>query len=314
MSESNFITPISGQSSESQEFDYIATSTNVDVDTQMSNYVIGLHETLDIDELIDVFTDELRNIVAFGSIEYIDKTTQTSIINGVTGRQRCVYALRYGEQSLGSISMTRDAIFLEHEIENIEVMLAGLTLPLRNALSYKKVVNSSQRDELTGLRNENYYNDVIDLEIKRAQRYKNPFSLLIFDVDNLKDISDQYGKNSADAMLVEIARRIERKARSSDIVYRYAGDKFLVFLPNTENEKAAEAANRIKDFVSSEKCICENDIMAFTISVGVVTVAFEDTVDLLMNRVNKSLKQADMLRNNHMHGDLQSQNSQVGHA
>ena len=300
MYERNFTAQINEQCSEGQEFDYVSTNTNVDVDTRMNNYVIRLHETLDIDKLFDIFTNELRNIVTCGSVEFIDKATKTSITNGVMGRQRCVYALRYGEQSLGSISMTRNAIFLQHEIENIEVMLAGLTLPLRNALKYKKVINSSQRDALTGLRNENYYNDVIEFEIKRAQRYKKPFSLLIFDVDNLKSINNKYGQTSGDALLIEIARRIELKARSSDIVYRYAGDKFLVFLPNTEAVEVSEAADRIKDFISSEKCICENDIISFTISVGVVTVAFEDTVDMLMKRVNKSLSHAKILSASHL--------------
>jgi len=311
MSECNITTENSKQSFENHEFDYDIPSAPLDVDTQINNYVVRLHEMLDINELFDVFATEFRKAVTCGSIEYTETDTKTSLIDGVVEHQRCNYVLRYEKQSLGSISITRNSIFLEHEIENIEVMLAGLTLPLRNALRYKKVVDSTQRDELTGLRNGSYYHDVIGLEIKRAQRYKKPFSLLIFDVDYLEGINNQYGHAAGDAVLVEVARRMEQKARSSDIVYRNTGDEFLVFLPNTENAEAIEAAERIKDFVSDKKWVYEDSTLMFTVSVGVTTVTYEDTASLLMDRASKSLMKAKMLGKDCIDGEILFENNQV---
>ena len=311
MSECNITTKSSKQSFENHEFDYDKPSTPLDVDTQINNYVIRLHEALDINELFDVFVTEFRKAVTCGSIEYIETDTKISLIDGVVEHQRCNYALQYKEQSLGSISITRNSIFLEHEIENMEVMLAGLTLPLRNALRYKKVVDSAQRDELTGLRNGSYYSDVIGLEIKRAQRYKKPFSLLIFDVDYLEGINNQHGHATGDAVLVEIARRMEQKARSSDIVYRNTGDEFLVFLPDTENTEAIKAAERIKDFVSDKKWVYKDNVMVFTVSVGVTTVTYEDTANLLMDRASKSLMKEKMLGKDCIYGEILSENNQV---
>ena len=102
-------------------------------------------------------------------------------------------------------------------------------------------------------------------------------------------INSKYGHAAGDALLIEVSRRLERKARSSDIVYRSNGDEFLVFLPNTENSEAKEAADRIKDFILMDKCIYLDNSIEFTISVSATTVAYEDTASKLMLRAKKSL-------------------------
>lgn len=270
----------------------------------MDSFVCRLHEALDFYQLFDTFIDEFRAVVSCDSIEYNDETTQTSLINGIAGRLHRVYELSYNEQSLGRISIKRDTVFKEQEIEIIEVMLAGLTLPLRNALRYKQAIRLAQRDALTGLRNGSYYHDHVDLEIKRAQRYKKPFSLLMFDLDNFEGINQQHGRCAGDAVLIEVAKRIKEKARSSDIVYRNGGDEFLVFLPHTDKPKAIEAAERIKDFVIAEKCEYQDEAISFTLSAGVVTVTYVDTVSKLLDRASKSLFHAKILGKNRIYGEL----------
>ena len=271
-----------------------------------------LHETLDVSQLMDDFNDVFRNKVLCDGIEYNDDTTQTYSLYGIKGQHHYIYTLRYDEKILGTISITRDSVFLDHETETIEVMLAGLILPLRNALCFKQSIQLTQRDELTGLRNGSYYHDVAELEVKRAQRYKIPFSLLLFDIDNLDLINRQYGRDAGDAVLIEVAKRLEKKARSSDIVYRNSGDDFIVFLPNTEKDKATEAAERIKEFVLMDKCIYLDNRIEFTLSVSVETVAYEDTASQLMDRASKSLLQVKTHRKNRNHSDLATKQIQMG--
>jgi diguanylate cyclase (GGDEF)-like protein len=282
-------------------------------DTHMNDFINHLHETLDFYQLFDTFIGEFGTMVPFDSIEFIDEMTQTSLVNGVSGQHHYVYTLKYGEQSLGSMSITRDTRLTEHEIETTEVMLAGLTLPLRNALRYQQAIRCAQRDELTGLRNGSYYHDIVELEIERAQRYKKPFSLLMFDLDDFKTINTKYSNGAGDAVLVEVARRIEQKARSSDVVYRNGGDKFLVFLPNTNKPEAIEAAERIKEFVLANKCEYEDKDIAFTLSAGVVTVTCNDTPGRLMDRVSKALFHAKILGKNCIYVELLPEINQAGH-
>lgn len=310
MGERNLTTKISNQYFENQKIDCMLAETE-DADKKMDDFVIRLHETLDLYQLFDIFIDKLKTSLPCDGVEYKDKAINTTITNGIAGKHCCFYVLRYEDKVLGNISITRNDIFLEHEVETIEVLLAGLTLPLRNALRYQKAIKFMQRDELTGLRNGSYYHDVVDLEIKRAQRYKKPFSLLIIDVDNFDVINRQHGRSIGDAVLIEIANRINIKARTSDIVYRNGGDKFLVFLPNTENLKAVEAAERIKDFVLSKQFIIENNNIEFTVSAGAVTVTYEDTANKLMDRANKSLFHAKILGKNRVYGELHCDEKQA---
>ncbi len=286
----------------------IANESNMCMDTVRSawltSFINRLHEALDFYQLFDTFISDLQAQIPFDSIEYKDELTKTSLINGTAGDHRCNYVLTYAQRSLGSLTITRDAEFVKAELETIEVMIAGLALPLRNALRFQQVIRFAQRDELTGLRNGSYYHDIVELEIKRAQRYKKPFSLLMFDLDDLKGINKQHGKSAGDAVLVEVARRIEKKARYSDVVYRNGGDEFLVFLPHTSKPESVEAARRIKDYVLSDSCQYQGNDIAFTLSAGVVTVAYDDTATKLFDRVNTALYHAKILGKNRIYGDL----------
>ena len=315
MAESNTNTNSNAQVSKQTYNDYMIENmiaSNVDVTSVSDDFVNRLHETLDVYELLDNFINVFKEKVSYGGIEYNDETTQTYLLNGVKGQPCCIYTLRYEEEVLGTISISRDSVFKDYEVEMIEVLLAGLTLPLRNALRYKQSIQYTQRDELTGLRSGSYYYDVAELEIKRAKRYKTPFSILLFDIDDFDLINNKYGRSAGDAVLIEVARRLEKKARSSDIVYRNSGDEFLVFLPNTKNDKAVEAAERIKDFVLQDKCIVLSNNIEISISVSVTTVAYEDTASKLMERARKSLLNEKMLGKNHNSNVVDLECDQVG--
>lgn len=272
-------------------------------DDSFNEFISRLHEYLDFYQLFNTFINELRATVPCDSIEYENKSTETSLVNGSTGRHHFECTLKYEGLSLGKIRITRDTKLLDNELDIIETMLAGLTLPLRNALRYQQAVRFALRDELTGLRNGSYYHDVVDLEIKRSHRYKNPFSLLMLDLDDFEKINTKYGREAGDAILHEVAGRIGEKARSSDVVFRNAGDKFLVFLPNTDKAEARIVAGRIKDFVLARTCEYEDKVISFTLSVGVVTVTHGDTADKLIDRVDKAIFHAKILGKDRIYAD-----------
>lgn len=280
----------------------------------LNDFVSRLHEALDLYQLFDTFIDELSTVVACDSIEYIHKDSQTSLVNGISGQQRCHYALKYDGLSLGDVCISRGTKFLDYELVTIESILAGLVLPLRNALRYQQAIRFSQRDCLTGLRNGSYFHDFFELEIERAHRYNKSFSLVKFDLDDFEAINKQYGKAAGDATLYEVARRIVQHARSCDIVYRNGGDEFLVFLPNTEKNEAMIAASRIKDFVLDSAFVYENNDIAFTLSAGVVTVNQCDTASKLSNRLGSALFHAKILGKNRIHGELSSEKISSGYA
>lgn len=251
--------------------------------------------THDFYQLINVFISEVRRSVPCDGIKYRQERLSLNFIDGVICKHQCNYEIISGEQLLGNISFSRDREFLHSELAKIENLLAGLVQPLRRALQYQQAVRFALRDNLTGLRNGSSYYDNITQEIDRARRYKVAFSLLLINLDNFREINELYGRCAGNLVLVEVARRLEHEARSSDIIFRKGGDEFLIFLPNTAKTAAIKVAKRIKKSVLSESCGVKNTEVSFTMSIGVVTVLPNDSAFKLIGRADKALFQAKIL-------------------
>lgn len=260
-----------------------------------------LHSALDFYQLIGTFIGEVRRVLPCDGIEYRHDRIKLYYIDGQSAQHSCNYELRHIEELLGNIRFTRKTAFHDQELVKIETMVGGLIPPLHNALKYQRALQYAQRDELTGLRNGSYYHDSVEVEIKRAQRYKIPFSLLLLDLDNFHEINEKYSRTAGDAVLVDMARRTERALRDSDIVFRNNADRFLVFLPSTDASAAAAVAEKVQRCVQSESCIYKSFNIDLTLSIGVVTVSPDDTRYKLTDRVDRALFHAKILGKNRIH-------------
>jgi diguanylate cyclase (GGDEF)-like protein len=147
-------------------------------------------------------------------------------------------------------------------------------------------------DFLTSLNNRRNFLELSTKEIKRAQRYVFPLAVFMFDVDHFKLVNDTYGHDIGDKVLKELAELSRENVREGDILGRLGGEEFAVTLPHTEREHAERAAERLREAVANHKIITEQEELSVTISIGVVMMQGEGSIDALLKTADEALYQA----------------------
>lgn len=132
---------------------------------------------------------------------------------------------------------------------SILIIILLVTIVVNRILNMR--AKSLETDYLTGLYSKNYYEDHLNIIIKDAQLKEIPFSIIMIDVDDFKEINDQFGHIIGDKVLKSVAKIMQSNMRSVDICSRYGGDEFIVILPETKNEQAVLISERILDRISN---------------------------------------------------------------
>ena len=100
-------------------------------------------------------------------------------------------------------------------------------------------------DDLTGLFNYRHFHQQLEIEVKRAERYRHSLSLIMLDIDHFKYYNDRHGHPLGNEVLKGVAELLRRNTRETNLVARYGGEEFVVLLPETEKEVAVQAAGRL---------------------------------------------------------------------
>ncbi len=132
----------------------------------------------------------------------------------------------------------------------------------------------SSRDPLTTLYNRRYFQNFIGAEDAQAERRREDGrpvqALLLIDLDHFKDINDRYGHAAGDNVLVAVARRLRETLRETDMIVRWGGEEFLVFVAATHADKLDEIATRAMHAVSSAPFLYQGATIPLTTSIGFV--------------------------------------------
>jgi two-component system cell cycle response regulator len=143
---------------------------------------------------------------------------------------------------------------------------------LENAVNRARLVRSGLTDFLTGFHNRRYLHARLCEELARAQRDHLPIACLMIDVDYFKRINDEYGHLAGDAVLREVAQRIDDEMRLSDTGARFGGDEFAIVLPHGSLTDGEKVASRVLEAVRGTPIIVANQRSEqVTLSIGVAT-------------------------------------------
>jgi diguanylate cyclase (GGDEF)-like protein len=144
-------------------------------------------------------------------------------------------------------------------------------------------------DSLTGIHNRYSIMQRLEAEIKRAKRFNEPFSLIMFDIDFFKLVNDEYGHDVGDVVLIELVSVLKHHLREVDLFCRFGGEEFVILLPNTLIKDAGEMAERLRLTVVDHAFASAGTI---TISLGVAEYQVNKEIDELLKSVDMALYKA----------------------
>jgi diguanylate cyclase (GGDEF)-like protein len=128
----------------------------------------------------------------------------------------------------------------------------------------------AMRDDLTQLFNRRYFFERLRREVDRARSLQSPLSILILDVDHLKNVNDTYGHKAGDVALASLAKLVVKCVRTSDIPARLGGDEYGVIMPETDKDGAFSVANRLQRALEVTPMYEENGAsLRLSVSLGV---------------------------------------------
>lgn len=142
-------------------------------------------------------------------------------------------------------------------------------------------------DALTGLNNRRSGEQRLAEEMARAQRHERPLTILMLDLNGLKQINDKYGHGAGDEVIRRFAARLIRAIRGSDLAVRMGGDEFLILLPECKPEEVRHVLNRL----SGLNVDCSGESVAVSSSAGWTNFIVGESAEELMKRCDEALYQ-----------------------
>lgn len=182
-----------------------------------------------------------------------------------------------------------DEVFTAHEqVRRAEEKIESLKSEL------EQLRGLVQTDQMTGAFNRRGLEDIFKREAARADRNAQSLGVVIVDIDNFKQINDNFGHQYGDAVLINFVAVAKDTLRPSDIIARFGGEEFIILLPDVEMENALTIIQRLQNNLAKSYAnyVDEHRAIPVTFSAGVALRSFGEHQNSVINRADKALYQA----------------------
>jgi diguanylate cyclase (GGDEF)-like protein len=164
---------------------------------------------------------------------------------------------------------------------------------LQRSLLHQQLRAAARTDAKTGLLNVAAWQRDADTEISRVVKARDSLALLLIDIDHFKRVNDTYGHLSGDQVLAGLAEALRQRARARDVIGRFGGEEFVVLLPGAGATEACQAAERLREQISSMPIACDTGEVQVTVSVGVAVLGLHgDDIPGLLATADLALYEA----------------------
>ncbi|HEY8185288.1 MAG TPA: diguanylate cyclase [Pyrinomonadaceae bacterium] len=180
-------------------------------------------------------------------------------------------------------------------IADLDLLLARSRTLLDFRAHLDTVEEAAYTDHLTGAPNRRRFDEQLEREIERAERYRHPFCLVLLDVDDLKKINDEFGHKGGDEVINHLAEILQENIRAPDLAARTGGDEFAVLLVETTVVRGVEVADRLRQTIkASDFPTGGSETIKITASFGIAEFRSEERTspELLVRRADAALYEA----------------------
>lgn len=270
--------------------------------------IYGINEVIRVTDHIEDVISEVLQIIPKGmkkshkvSVRIILDDVIHSLEEFLPTEWKFVGNIKTHQQQRGQIEIYYDepCALSEQEKANFRAenqqLLDNIASSLSEVIELKeaeqKLSFMALHDSLTGLFNRRELESRIQDNIHRANRYKQPFSIFMLDLDHFKKINDNYDHHTGDLVLKHIAALLENNLRKTDVVARYGGEEFTVILPMTDITQATCLAKRLLETIESTPVHINDDLhINITSSMGVAEYQQgDDGLDDLLKQADQAL-------------------------
>src|SRR5947199_5479792 len=179
--------------------------------------------------------------------------------------------------------------YSDDDVRTLETLAVHAGPAVENAHRFREARQLAHLDALTGLHNRRFFHETLARECPRAHRYERKLSLIVFDLDDFKDVNDRIGHLAGDSVLAEAAERVRDVVRTADIACRVGGDEFAVILPESSIGDADQLYRRIQNAISSRPLGQGGKLF---LSAGVAELRAEDDPVAFFQRADDALYRA----------------------
>jgi len=170
----------------------------------------------------------------------------------------------------------------------ILVCFFGFVLSLCTEIQNKNLLRLVSEDTLTGVKNRRSFNEKIDEILANYKQSPKPVSMLVLDLDYFKKINDSHGHKQGDQVLIDFAQTVKSIIRSTDYIYRFGGEEFVV-IAHSSLENSGVLGDSIREFIKISPSLSKYNV---TVSIGVSEIEAADDADSFFRRADNALYEA----------------------
>jgi diguanylate cyclase (GGDEF)-like protein len=277
---------------------YAISSARLAAGEANPEYYNLLDKSIEIREMDDLIGEAVRS----GNPFITNNPKKDSKFSGSISKYPAIHTFMevpvyFGSKLVGVIGLANRKGGYNHEsLQELRPVIAALGQIIVGRWDKQARLNAecelklqASTDSLTGVSNRRSFELKLTEEVKRANRYNEPLSLIMLDIDHFKQVNDKYGHDAGDTILIELVEQLQIRLRETDFLARWGGEEFMIILPSTSLETGVTLAERLRE-VTENYLFTHQPIT--TISLGVTTYQQNEEIGDLISRTDKALYEA----------------------